>query len=182
MTEPITLAVNPSGTELFVSNVGTYGSGTSLKTTPYVAAVNTSTGREDITQPTWPDGVTVSPDGTKVYLAEATGDIAILNAATNVSLGSIGGYEGPDTVRVMGATAPTPPVVPPPSSGGPDRASRRQRRPPTTAPRWRRRAAWRRTRRCLASGSLPSGLTYRRVAPSRAPRRPRRRPAPSRSR
>ena len=29
MTEPVTLAVNPSGTELFVSNVGTYGSGTS---------------------------------------------------------------------------------------------------------------------------------------------------------
>ncbi len=158
MTEPITLAVNPAGTELFVSNVGTYGSGSTYTTKPYVAALNVSTGAvTDISQPTWPDGVTVSPDGTKVYLGEATGDIAILNASTNASLGSITGYEGPDTIRVMGATAPAPPVVPPPSVST------------TTLPTATQTVYYGTTLAAtsgvapyswsLASGSLPSGLT-----------------------
>ena len=85
----VELAVSPTSGDVYAANVGTYIVGTTAKTTtPYVAVINPVAGTvSDITLPYIPNGIAVSPDGTRVYAAtnnlSTNGIIYVINAATN---------------------------------------------------------------------------------------------------
>jgi hypothetical protein len=79
--------------------------------------INTSAGTvSDIALADIPNGVAVSPDGTRVYAAtnnlSSGGIIFAINAATNGIIASVGGMDTADSVVPFGA-APAVPVVPP---------------------------------------------------------------------
>ncbi len=117
MNEAVELAVSPTSGDVYAANVGTYIVGTTAKTTtPYVAVINPVAGTvSDITLPYIPNGIAVSPDGTRVYAAtnnlSTNGIIYVINAATNGILAHIGGLDTADTVVPFGA-APAVPVFP----------------------------------------------------------------------
>ena len=100
-----------------MANVGEYIMGTTGHlTTPTIAVINTVSGTvSDIALPYIPNGVAVSPDGTRVYAAtnnlSTNGIIYVINAATNGILANIGGLDTADTVVPFGA-APAVPVFP----------------------------------------------------------------------
>ena len=117
MNEPIELAVSPSGGDVYVANVGAYIVGnTGHLTTPTIAVINTSSGTvSDIALPYIPNGVAVSPDGTRVYAAtnnlSTNGIIYVINASTNGIIANVSGLETADSVVPFGA-APAVPVFP----------------------------------------------------------------------
>ena len=101
-----------------MANVGAYIVGnTGHLTTPYHRGdQHRSSGTvSDIALPYIPNGVAVSPDGTRVYAAtnnlSTNGIIYVINAATNGILAHIGGLDTADTVVPFGA-APAVPVFP----------------------------------------------------------------------
>ena len=118
MNEAVELAVSPTSGDVYAANVGTYIMGTTANSPlPYVAVINPVAGTvSDITLPYIPNGVAVSPDGTRVYAAtnnlSTGGIIYVINAATNGILAHIGGLDTADTVVPFGA-APAVPVFPP---------------------------------------------------------------------
>jgi len=118
MNEATELAVSPTTGYVYAANVGAYVTGTTGHlTTPYIAVINPASGTvSDINLSNIPNGVAVSPDGTRVYAAtnnlSSGGIIYVINAATNGIIASVGGMETADTVVPFGA-APVAPVVPP---------------------------------------------------------------------
>ncbi|MFZ0251905.1 MAG: Ig-like domain repeat protein [Acidimicrobiales bacterium] len=160
MTEPIAVAVTPDGAQLFVANVGTYNAGGGhYVTTPYVAAINTSSGTEtNYMQSTIPENVSVSPDGKSVYIADsASGQVGIWNASTHVQVGTIAVAGQPDTVKPFGDTAPPPPPPPPPvritTTSLPGAAQSVYYSTPLAATNGQSPYSW-----SLSSGALPAGL------------------------
>lgn len=109
---PQGLAINSTGTRLYVTAYQDTGGGGNANSAVLVVDPTSNSVLTTIPVPDGPLGIVVSPDGSRVYTANATANsITTISTATNTVLGSVPVPNGP-----FGASIPTDLVVTP--SGG----------------------------------------------------------------
>ncbi len=84
-SNPVWVALNPSGTRAYVSNFGNSSNGNTVA----VIDTQTRTRLATITVGTAPEGVGVTPDGTKLYVVNKfSNNVMVVDTATNTVIGT----------------------------------------------------------------------------------------------